>query len=117
MKEDSAPMLEAAREALAAACGDFDAAAVEAALAPLPDRFGVKPGRLYQPIRVAITGTSVSPGIFESVAVLGRGFHRGADFGRYFTPAHARFREEFLSNPPGGPSGRGIHPQFWGCAG
>jgi glutamyl-tRNA synthetase len=33
---------------------------------------GVKPGRLYQPIRVAITGSSVSPGIFESLAALGR---------------------------------------------
>jgi glutamyl-tRNA synthetase len=32
----------------------------------------VKPGKLYQPIRVAITGTSVSPGIFESLSVLGR---------------------------------------------
>ncbi len=32
----------------------------------------MKPGKLYQPIRVAITGTSVSPGIFESLAVLGR---------------------------------------------
>jgi glutamyl-tRNA synthetase len=32
----------------------------------------VKPGRLYQPIRVAITGTSVSPGIFESLATLGK---------------------------------------------
>ena len=31
-----------------------------------------KPGRLYQPIRVAITGSSVSPGIFESLAALGR---------------------------------------------
>jgi glutamyl-tRNA synthetase len=32
----------------------------------------VKPGKLYQPIRVAISGTSVSPGIFESLAVLGK---------------------------------------------
>jgi glutamyl-tRNA synthetase len=32
----------------------------------------VKPGKLYQPIRVAITGTAVSPGIFESLAVLGK---------------------------------------------
>jgi glutamyl-tRNA synthetase len=38
----------------------------------LLDRFDAKPGKLYQPIRVAITGTSVSPGIFESLAVLGR---------------------------------------------
>jgi glutamyl-tRNA synthetase len=41
-------------------------------LAPLLERFDVKPGRLYQPLRVAITGTSVSPGIFESLAALGR---------------------------------------------
>ena len=50
---------------------EFDPGAVEAALGPLPERLGVKPGGLYQPIRVAITGTSVSPGIFESLAVLG----------------------------------------------
>ena len=33
---------------------------------------GVKPRDVYQPIRVAITGTDVSPGIFESLAALGR---------------------------------------------
>jgi glutamyl-tRNA synthetase len=71
MKEDSRMLLEAAREALAAA-GSFDAAGVEAALSPLPDRLGVKPGKLYQPIRVAITGSAVSPGIFESLSALGR---------------------------------------------
>jgi glutamyl-tRNA synthetase len=71
MKEDSGELLEAAAEALAEV-EPFDAAAIEAALAPLLDRFGIKPGKLYQPIRVAITGTSVSPGIFESLAVLGR---------------------------------------------
>ena len=32
----------------------------------------MKPGKLYQPIRVAITGSTVSPGIFESLAALGR---------------------------------------------
>ena len=31
----------------------------------------VKPGQLYQPIRVAITGTTVSPGIFESLGCAG----------------------------------------------
>ena len=46
--------------------------AVEEALSPLPERLGVGAGKLYQPIRVAITGTTVSPGIFESVAALGR---------------------------------------------
>jgi glutamyl-tRNA synthetase len=71
MKEDSAALLEAVAEALATA-EPFDPAGIEAALSPLLERFDVKPGRLYQPIRVAITGTSVSPGIFESLAVLGR---------------------------------------------
>jgi glutamyl-tRNA synthetase len=71
MKDEALPALEASREALVAA-GDFSAAAVEAALAPLPERLGTKPGRVYQPIRVAISGGTVSPGIFESLAALGR---------------------------------------------
>ncbi len=71
MKDEALPALKAAREALAAA-DDFDSAAVESALAPLPERLGVKPGRVYQPIRVAISGGTVSPGIFESLAALGR---------------------------------------------
>jgi glutamyl-tRNA synthetase len=71
MKDGAAEGLEAARQALEA-CDPFDAGAVEAALAPLPEKLGVKPGRLYQPIRVAITGTTVSPGIFESLALLGK---------------------------------------------
>jgi glutamyl-tRNA synthetase len=71
MKEGTGELLAAARRALAAA-EDFDAEGVEAALAPLPERLGATPGKVYQPIRVAITGSSVSPGIFESLAVLGR---------------------------------------------
>ena len=31
-----------------------------------------KPRVVYQPVRVAISGTTISPGIFESVALLGR---------------------------------------------
>lgn len=71
MKGEAGTLLEAAAEALAAV-EPFEPGPIEAALAPLLERFEVKPGRLYQPIRVAITGTSVSPGIFESLAVLGR---------------------------------------------
>jgi glutamyl-tRNA synthetase len=71
MKEGAPPALEAAHAALHDAPG-FDAEAVEAALSPLPERLDAKPGKVYQPIRVAITGTSVSPGIFESLAALGR---------------------------------------------
>jgi glutamyl-tRNA synthetase len=71
MKDGAASALEASLEALKGV-RDFDPAAVEAALAPLPGRLDAKPGKVFQPIRVAITGTSVSPGIFESLAVLGR---------------------------------------------
>ncbi|MCW2987094.1 MAG: glutamyl-tRNA synthetase, partial [Solirubrobacterales bacterium] len=71
MKEGSGAMLEAAAAALAGV-DPFEPESIETALAPLLDRFDVKPGKLYQPIRVAITGSSVSPGIFESLAALGR---------------------------------------------
>jgi glutamyl-tRNA synthetase len=71
MKDGTGEVLEAAADALAPV-EDFEPEPIEAALAPLLERFDLKPGRLYQPIRVAITGTSVSPGIFESLAVLGR---------------------------------------------
>jgi glutamyl-tRNA synthetase len=71
MKNDAGTALTEVRKELAAA-GDFTADGVEAAIGPVPERLGLKPGKVYQPIRVAITGTTVSPGIFESVAVLGR---------------------------------------------
>jgi glutamyl-tRNA synthetase len=71
MKEGSGEILAAAADALAAA-DTFEPEPIEAALAPLLERFDLKPGKLYQPIRVAITGTAVSPGIFESLAALGK---------------------------------------------
>ena len=71
MKEGSEDLLAAAAAALEAA-EPFEPETIEPALAPLLERFDVKAGRLYQPIRVAITGSSISPGIFESLAALGR---------------------------------------------
>lgn len=71
MKEGTGEILDAAAAALEEA-EPFEPESIEAALAPLLERFDVKPGKLYQPIRVAITGTSISPGIFESLAELGR---------------------------------------------
>jgi glutamyl-tRNA synthetase len=69
---DGAPeRLRRARDAIAAA-EPFDAETLEAALRQLVDDLGVKGRDVYQPIRVAISGGTVSPGIFESVAVLGR---------------------------------------------
>jgi glutamyl-tRNA synthetase len=69
---DGAPdRLRAAREALEAA-EPFDVEAVERALRGVVERLEVKPKDVFQPVRVAIAGTTVSPGIFESVAALGR---------------------------------------------
>jgi glutamyl-tRNA synthetase len=71
MKDGALPALEAARAALDGVA-NFGPEAVEKALEPLPEQLGLKPGKIFQPIRVAITGTAVSPGIFESLAALGR---------------------------------------------
>ncbi len=50
----------------------FDEDSIRQALNGVIERLGVKPKDVYQPLRVAITGTTISPGIFESVALLGR---------------------------------------------
>src|SRR5215211_6828570 len=71
MSDGAVERLSAAREALAGA-EPFDTESVEAALRGVVERLGVKPKEVFQPVRVAISGTTVSPGIFESVAVLGR---------------------------------------------
>ena len=64
-------MLPAAAEALAAV-EPFEADAIEAALREVAERHGLKPREAFQPIRVALTGSKVSPGLFESLEVLGR---------------------------------------------
>ena len=71
MTEEAEPALEDALAALRDA-HPFEPDQIEAALAPVLAERGLKPGKLYQPIRVAITGGTVSPGIFESLAVLGK---------------------------------------------
>jgi glutamyl-tRNA synthetase len=50
----------------------FDVAGIEAALGAVVARRDCKPRDVYQPLRVALAGRPVSPGIFETVAVLGR---------------------------------------------
>jgi len=59
------------RDALAEAEA-FDEAAVQETLQAVLLRRAVKPREIYQPLRVALTGTTISPGIFESAALLGR---------------------------------------------
>jgi glutamyl/glutaminyl-tRNA synthetase len=45
---------------------------VGAALRELAERLGLKPRDAFQPIRLAVTGSKVSPGLFESLELLGR---------------------------------------------
>ena len=55
-----------------AALPSFDAAATEAALRATADARGVKAGALIHAVRVALTGRTVSPGLFEVAALVGR---------------------------------------------
>jgi len=66
-----AGVLSAAEETLAG-LEPFTAEAIEHALRDLADRIGQKPRQAFQPIRVAVTGSTVSPGLFESIELLGR---------------------------------------------
>lgn len=51
----------------------WDAAGVEAAFhAVLARHPGLALGKLAQPVRIAVTGSAASPGIFETLVVLGR---------------------------------------------
>jgi glutamyl-tRNA synthetase len=69
--DGGAENLAAARAALADA-EPFDQQHVETALRGVVEERGVKPREVFQPLRVALSGSTVSPGIFETVALLGR---------------------------------------------
>jgi glutamyl-tRNA synthetase len=51
---------------------EFSESAIETAFAQVLHEFELPMGKLAQPMRVALTGTSVSPGIHEVIAVLGK---------------------------------------------
>jgi glutamyl-tRNA synthetase len=71
MKDGAAERLERAREALAGA-EPFDVEHIEEALRGVVEELGAKPKEVFQPVRVALAGTTISPGIFESVSALGK---------------------------------------------
>jgi glutamyl-tRNA synthetase len=50
----------------------WDAPALEHALRDLAAASGVAAGKLIHPLRVALTGQAVSPGIFDVASLLGR---------------------------------------------
>jgi glutamyl-tRNA synthetase len=50
----------------------FDVEHVEAAVRALPDQLGVKPKAVFAALRLGMSGQTVTPGLFESLVVLGR---------------------------------------------
>jgi glutamyl-tRNA synthetase len=63
-------MLRGVATALAAT--DFSLAGIDAALRAFAERSGLKLGQVAQPLRAALTGSTVSPGIDATLAALGR---------------------------------------------
>ena len=59
-------------DARLAAIAAWDEKTIEAAFQATIDAHALKLGQLAQPVRVAMTGGTVSPGIYEVLAVLGR---------------------------------------------
>ena len=77
-RRDGAAPAEPEHEILAAASDTlatvepFSAEAIERSLRALCERLDLPPRKALQPIRIAVTGSKVSPGLFESIELLGR---------------------------------------------
>jgi glutamyl-tRNA synthetase len=64
-------IVEAARDTLAQV-EPFDAEHIEVALRALAEKLELSPRKAFEPIRIAVTGSKVSPGLFESLELLGK---------------------------------------------
>jgi glutamyl-tRNA synthetase len=69
--DGSAPVLAEAERELAS-LEPYTAESIESGLRGLAERLELKPRAAFEPIRVAVTGSKVSPGLFESLELLGR---------------------------------------------
>ena len=72
LKPEIKEPLTALADQINAIGGDFSEQSVQAAFEQVLARFSMKLGQLAQPVRVALTGGTVSPGIYEVIAVLGK---------------------------------------------
>jgi glutamyl-tRNA synthetase len=70
-KEATIKALKAAQQRLEP-LKSFDADSLEAVLRPLAPELGLKTGQLFSVLRVAVTGQTAAPPLFETMAVLGR---------------------------------------------
>jgi glutamyl-tRNA synthetase len=53
-------------------CGTFTQENLENAFKAVMEKSGLKLGKIAQPVRVALTGRTASPGIFEIIAIIGK---------------------------------------------
>jgi glutamyl-tRNA synthetase len=60
---------ETAADALEAV-DHWDAGSIEQALRGMAERLDLSPRKAFQPVRIAVTGSNVSPGLFESLELL-----------------------------------------------
>jgi glutamyl-tRNA synthetase len=65
------PVVAAARHQLEQV-EPFAASEIEAALRALAEKLDLSPRKAFEPIRIAVTGSKVSPGLFESIELLGK---------------------------------------------
>ena len=70
-RAQASALLAATRDALASA-PQWEPEPLEASLRAVAEANGVAAGKVFQPLRVALTGLSVSPGIFEMLMQMGR---------------------------------------------
>lgn len=71
LTNDNAGLFALLMERLAG-LSEFSAPSLEAAFKAILDEQGLKLGRLAQPVRVALTGAAISPGIFETMEAMGK---------------------------------------------
>src|SRR4051812_26910823 len=69
--DGDAPLVAAAQEQLSGV-EPFTAPQIEAALRSLAERLELSPRKAFPPIRIAVTGSKISPGLFESLELLGK---------------------------------------------
>jgi glutamyl/glutaminyl-tRNA synthetase len=69
-RAESAELLEATEKTLRLT--EWEAGSIETALRSLAESRGIAAGKVFQPLRVALTGLTVSPGIFEVLLAMGR---------------------------------------------
>ena len=69
LTRESFPYLRELKEGLALLT-DFSAREIEKVFRTITERYGIKLGSLAQPVRVAVTGGTESPGIFEVLEIV-----------------------------------------------